>query len=1472
MNLTQQFDVAFYARLVAVSRYAGLFDEADHPRDSSGEFTRKGSGSSGGSTATGPKKPTKKPAAAQGALFQGNVQGSLFDKAPKVGSLGGHFNDHFNSHVKNPREREYSDQELSHREAARVFNEIVDDPLRASHRDLQVAAGFVRGEIRHEQRRFERGEITKQQRDDLVSSLQREVDGFDWLIKDHINGRRVPPADDMSRAEKIAEAIHIDGGNAWEVGKSMGLTRFEIQGLIPEIQQHFKAAREMLISPARARAQARQITINQTAGKVPGTVAPVDELIPEPVKPLAGQKSMFHLRDAILRELYARGEITAVERYRESDPADGKWITIGGGEHGKGTHVKVKGGKIVTGPPAITGKKLEELPDRGGNGGADTKEAAKPKPLPGWKEFQLKSEPAERPNPNKAKQQELALKQGRRVGPGLEHVHDLHVDPERFQYKINVSGKKGVTGQFSDIKFNPEFAGTLHVWHDTENGKTYVVNGHHRHELAERSGYAGKLQVHYLDAANAEEARAKGALINIAGGNGTAVDAAKFMRDTGTTADELRDHGVSLKGQVAKDAAVLSSLSPGIFRRLALGTYRMGRALAIAQHLPEHVDQDRLDHWIDRYEETKNRELSDSTVEEMAREAAQSARQQQTTKGLFGEETEDRSLFVERAELKGALRRDITGRLNKFRAVSTDKSAATLEGANQINAAENKKTADRLANFLDDFDRETSFKGPVSDRLNQASQELANAPGKRKTILERLNADIRTILETVPENEPVGTGGDDRGSGGTGSDGGIEDAGKQYAPAAGQKGFFARQFDGEFERAVYGRVRLIEERDREAVEAFRTERYQWKESDHPRAADGRFGPGATHTIPAHGTRMELKTKFFPGKKDGEIGVGWHDSDSPSAFMPSESARHFVNDLSGKVDVPANSGDPVIDAIASGKAKLLGKGDDGIVFGVGDKVAKVSTTVPFQPFNPGHRSPQEAVSRLEDQVKVNNLLADKGIPGVMRQMLVKHGDKAFAIRDMLEMPDKLTPTQLQKVRRSVDQIHEAGYVVGDQIQVGTRNGEPYLFDLGKAQKARDHEDYADDSDNFERFAEKMGGERLPLLTHAKRVLQSHDEDAAFWSEKGKSPPGFDKFGEKMRRGVEQSEMAKREQFQLREVFDRAFYAAITWQESKHHRGQPDNAGQFGPGGGGHEPPKPGPLPADGSKPKIGSGNLAKFNGKPGYAEHVAERTTDIRASAVHDQTIGLPSTAYTPANASGLDTQQRFKTEQGYTHERTALHHAILGKMANGVKRSTQPTVFMTGGGPASGKGTLLKAGLIAEPENAMHIDADEIKKGLPEYREMTKSKDIAAAGFAHEESADVSQMAIAHAAKNQFDAVYDSTGDSGLEKLAKKVNQMRAGGHRIVAHYVTVDVEEALRRAVERGKKTGRVVDPQVVRGIHAGVSSVLPQAINAGLFDEMTLWDTNEGTPRKVVSSIGKNLTVHDHGLWQAFIDKAKG
>jgi hypothetical protein len=265
-------------------------------------------------------------------------------------------------------------------------------------------------------------------------------------------------------------------------------------------------------------------------------------------------------------------------------------------------------------------------------------------------------------------------------------------------------------------------------------------------------------------------------------------------------------------------------------------------------------------------------------------------------------------------------------------------------------------------------------------------------------------------------------------------------------------------------------------------------------------------PGETFRLPAHGTRRELE--FTVRSDDGQTAeIAWPGADYAAATMPSASLKHFVNDLSGRVDVPPGSGDPAIDAVSSGKAEFLGKGDDGLAFRAGDKAVKVSTTVPFVPTNPGHRSPQEAADMLAAQGELNNDLARRGVPGLLPVEVKRHGDKAFLVRPYLEVPEKLTAEQAGKVRKTIDALHDLGYVVGDEIQVGLLGGEPYLFDLGKARKAgpagKQATAYAlqDDSDAYERLLKKSGLPAAPLRVEARRRFESMEQTAGFshWEE-------------------------------------------------------------------------------------------------------------------------------------------------------------------------------------------------------------------------------------------------------------------------------------------------------------------------------------------------------------------------------------
>ncbi len=171
-------------------------------------------------------------------------------------------------------------------------------------------------------------------------------------------------------------------------------------------------------------------------------------------------------------------------------------------------------------------------------------------------------------------------------------------------------------------------------------------------------------------------------------------------------------------------------------------------------------------------------------------------------------------------------------------------------------------------------------------------------------------------------------------------------------------------------------------------------------------------------------------------------------DTGGIIMPRASLPHFVHDLEGRVDLP-RSRVPQIDAVVTGNAELLGKGDDGLVFRVGDEVVKVSTTVPFQPENSPHISPAEALERLREQTKMHNVVAELG--GADHAVFYVHGDKGFQIKPYVVIPEKFSQAQLDAVQLILIRLHNHKIVLRDKIQPGIdQEGHVKLFDVGKSE--------------------------------------------------------------------------------------------------------------------------------------------------------------------------------------------------------------------------------------------------------------------------------------------------------------------------------------------------------------------------------------------------------------------------------------
>lgn len=328
---------------------------------------------------------------------------------------------------------------------------------------------------------------------------------------------------------------------------------------------------------------------------------------------------------------------------------------------------------------------------------------------------------------------------------GQVNPKELAFDPKRFQYKLNVN-EKGVTNLLAGQKWNPDLAGVVSVWRDPADGKTYVVNGHHRAQLATEKGVDSVL-VRHLNVKTAEEARARGALQNIAEGRGTAVDAAKFFRESGIGPADLDKNGISLGENTAANGLALAKLDQSIFEKVATGKMSEGRGVALGEATADPAQQEAIVKLLDK-REAQGKNITEATVAELARFVASSGNRTVEQGGLFGANQQIHSLALEKAEISAYIKQQIAKERRTFAAVSTEGKAAALgqvKGQN-IKAEENAKISQAAAQAEEAYNKLSSVTGPVNDALEKAARELASGYHKPEEIKQRAYGEVRAEL------------------------------------------------------------------------------------------------------------------------------------------------------------------------------------------------------------------------------------------------------------------------------------------------------------------------------------------------------------------------------------------------------------------------------------------------------------------------------------------------------------------------------------------------------------------------------------------------------------------------------------------------------------------------------------------------------------------------------------------------------
>lgn len=290
----------------------------------------------------------------------------------------------------------------------------------------------------------------------------------------------------------------------------------------------------------------------------------------------------------------------------------------------------------------------------------------------------------------------------------------ITVDPSQFQWRSTVrdNGLEGVT------QWNDRLAGALTVWQDPQSGKVFLVDGHHRLDLAKRLDVP-EVKAEFLAAPDAKSARIAGALKNIAEGNGSVVDAAIFFRETGLSDDALRNEGVSLSGPLARDGMALSNLSQPVWNQFMRGDVPQSTAVAVGRHLTDPAQQDAM------LRIAKRNKLAPNELAEMARWVKESGNTDTTTQTLFGDEPQSQSNAIARARMSVKIGQRLAAEKNALRFVSNEQRAELLSRAgNIIDVAKSGEASQVAAGLSEVFQRLSTKAGPVAALLDDAARRI----------------------------------------------------------------------------------------------------------------------------------------------------------------------------------------------------------------------------------------------------------------------------------------------------------------------------------------------------------------------------------------------------------------------------------------------------------------------------------------------------------------------------------------------------------------------------------------------------------------------------------------------------------------------------------------------------------------------------------------------------------------------------
>jgi hypothetical protein len=240
----------------------------------------------------------------------------------------------------------------------------------------------------------------------------------------------------------------------------------------------------------------------------------------------------------------------------------------------------------------------------------------------------------------------------------------ITVNPKLFQFKMNCKNDTGSTGSLSGVnQWNEDLSGVILVWYN--QGKIYCINGHNRLDKAKKLGRK-QIAVKFIQAIDHNEARLKGALCNIAEGNGSPFDVAKVFKDSNLTKNDLIGLGIKLNNKLADQGLSLSNLSDHLFDQTLRGDIPLNYSV-YAGKLDQALQYDFIKLCIKR---NNDGNIPDHILKELL-DMSQRSEVNQGALNLFGADHE--TYILERADLISYINKRLKQDKTLFKTVSINK-------------------------------------------------------------------------------------------------------------------------------------------------------------------------------------------------------------------------------------------------------------------------------------------------------------------------------------------------------------------------------------------------------------------------------------------------------------------------------------------------------------------------------------------------------------------------------------------------------------------------------------------------------------------------------------------------------------------------------------------------------------------------------------------------------------------------------